>query len=338
MSVKLAHASISEKGTIRGEAGDQTGKEVCIRNWYKHSKGWVLMRCNDEAMRPYIAEAGKRGAENDNIGYDQIENQDLWDDVKNQGYDPGKASKPTETDCARFVRVCVQYACKKVGRDIVIPDFYTATLASNLKKTGLFTKYTASKYVDQDDLLLTGDILVTRTKGHTAIVISDGDKAHSTGSTSSGTTISNNNTSYVGKGIGQATAKQTMNVRSGAGTSYPSYCTIKKNTQVEVLEVLSNGWLKIVYTKAAEGFAYTSNKNNAYYKYTENTYEGKYVTTGNLNMRSGAGTTNKSLLVIPKGKTVTCTGEHQNVDGVEWLQVTYSGKTGYCSTRYLKKK
>lgn len=31
MAVKIGHASGSENGTKTGKAGDQTGKEVCIR-------------------------------------------------------------------------------------------------------------------------------------------------------------------------------------------------------------------------------------------------------------------------------------------------------------------
>ena len=45
MAVKIGHASIDENGRAQGgKAGDQTGKEVCTRNWYKHSKGWRVLR------------------------------------------------------------------------------------------------------------------------------------------------------------------------------------------------------------------------------------------------------------------------------------------------------
>lgn len=37
MSVLIGHASISENGTINGKKGDQTGKEVCVRNFYSKS-------------------------------------------------------------------------------------------------------------------------------------------------------------------------------------------------------------------------------------------------------------------------------------------------------------
>ena len=42
-SSKIAHASINEKGTATGgKTGDQTGKEICVRNYYEYSGGWDL--------------------------------------------------------------------------------------------------------------------------------------------------------------------------------------------------------------------------------------------------------------------------------------------------------
>lgn len=38
---KIVHASLNEKGKIKGgETGDQTGKEICTRNFYTPSYGW----------------------------------------------------------------------------------------------------------------------------------------------------------------------------------------------------------------------------------------------------------------------------------------------------------
>lgn len=40
-SSQIVHASINEKGTVTGgKTGDQTGKEICIRNYYEYSGGW----------------------------------------------------------------------------------------------------------------------------------------------------------------------------------------------------------------------------------------------------------------------------------------------------------
>lgn len=66
--------------------------------------------------------------------------------------------------------------------------------------------------------------------------------------------------------IGTAVAKQAMNVRNSANTSGTTILgSVSKGQTVEVLEVLSNGWYKIVWRGS---FGYTSNASNAYYTYT----------------------------------------------------------------------
>jgi len=61
------------------------------------------------------------------------------------------------------------------------------------------------------------------------------------------------------------------------------------------------------------------------------TVKGTARTTANLNMRSGAGTSNRILLTIPNGKSVKLTGSKKS----GWYQVTYSSKTGWVSGTYL---
>lgn len=185
MAVKVGHASISEKGTITGKAGDQNGKEVCIRNWYAHSKGWVTLRCIVPGMAEYIATAMEAICKNDNVGYDQYENGDLWDDLESNGWDIYNIKSPTETDCARLVRVCVQWAAKQVGLDILIPDFYTATLVNVLLGTGLFEKLTSDKYNKQDDFLERGMVQCTKTKGHTWVILGNGSEVKSANTSAS---------------------------------------------------------------------------------------------------------------------------------------------------------
>lgn len=57
-----------------------------------------------------------------------------------------------------------------------------------------------------------------------------------------------------------------------------------------------------------------------------------YTTTASLNMRTGASTKYKTILTIPKGKTVGMVSYNSS-----WSKVLYSGKSGYVSTKYLKK-
>ncbi len=111
MAVIIGSARIDERGKASGgKAGDQTGKEVSTQNWYKHSKGWVLLRPKDPEKAAKIAQAMRAACDNPNIGYDQYQNTTLWNAVKDKGYDPALADTPCETDCARLVRVCCAYA------------------------------------------------------------------------------------------------------------------------------------------------------------------------------------------------------------------------------------
>lgn len=70
---------------------------------------------------------------------------------------------------------------------------------------------------------------------------------------------------------------------------------------------------------------------------------GQYTVTANLNMRDGAGKSDKNpvMVVLPKGTKVRCYGWYTEVDGVKWLYVrtTYKGVvyTGFCSSKHLKR-
>lgn len=169
MAVVIGSARIDERGRASGgKAGDQTGRELSIQNWYKHTKGWVVLRATDAVKAQKIAQAMQAACANSNIGYDQSQNKTLWNHVAGKGYDPAKATAKVETDCARLVRVCCAYA------GIIAQDFYTGNMVARLMATGEFVKLTDAKHCDRSEYLAVGDILVTRTKGHTVVVLTDG--------------------------------------------------------------------------------------------------------------------------------------------------------------------
>jgi hypothetical protein len=68
---KIAQASINEKGTATGgKTGDQTGREICVGNFYIPSKySWdCVLRYNEEEVRTVditlpVLQKGSRGAE-----------------------------------------------------------------------------------------------------------------------------------------------------------------------------------------------------------------------------------------------------------------------------------
>jgi len=174
MAVKIGSARINEKGTINGgAAGDQTGREVSTQDWYLHSKGWVVIRAKDADVREKIAKNMSSICANDNIGYCQNHRNTLTAAAQPYGYDASKVKKKVEVDCSEGVRNCVLYAGIPVG------SFSTANEVNALKNTGEFDVLTDDAHCKSSDYLVRGDILVTKTKGHTVVVLSNGAKAPS---------------------------------------------------------------------------------------------------------------------------------------------------------------
>lgn len=172
-TVYIAHAVGDEHGKASGgEAGNQNGRELRTQAWYKNTKGWVVLRPKSSEVAKKIAYDAKAAANNTKIGYDQGQRNTLYQYAAKVGFDCAKVTTPCECDCSALVRVCLAYAGIKVG------NFSTAGEVGVLVKTGKFEKLTDAKYTDQSDYLKAGDILVTKVKGHTAVVISDGDKAN----------------------------------------------------------------------------------------------------------------------------------------------------------------
>lgn len=172
MAVKVGSARIDENGkTHGGKAGDQNGKEVSTQAWYRHKKGWRVLRCNDADKAEKIARAMQAACDNANIGYDQYQRDTLYKLAKDVDFDPARVKTACETDCSALVRVCCAYA------GIMVGNFRTTNEAKILLASGAFEEMTGAKYTDQSAYLKRGDILVTRTQGHTVVVLSDGAKA-----------------------------------------------------------------------------------------------------------------------------------------------------------------
>lgn len=170
MSVKLASASIDENGkAMGGKAGDQTGREVKIQDYYNHIKGWRVFRPIDKDTAEKIAYDAEAAARNNKIGYDQGQRQTLYNAAEKVGFDCAKVTTPCETDCSALVRVCLAYAGIKVPA-----EFRTSNECAYLLNTGRFVELTKAEYTKGGEYLRRGDILCTKKQGHTVIVISNG--------------------------------------------------------------------------------------------------------------------------------------------------------------------
>ena len=177
MAVKIGSARIDENGrAYNGKAGDQTGNEVSTQNWYLHSKGWRVYRAKNPGVAEKIAICMERACKNSAIGYDQYERNSLYKKAEPFGFDVSKVTTPCETDCSALVRVCCAYA----GVTGLPADFRTGNMPTYLNKTGAFTELTGDKYQAQSQYLGRGDILVTKTNGHTVVVLTNGSKYEGT--------------------------------------------------------------------------------------------------------------------------------------------------------------
>lgn len=172
MAIIVGSARVDERGKYNsGAAGDQlqkgtndTAGEVSMQNMYTHSKGWYVLRPKSAAHAKAIAERMKAACKNAKLGYDQYNRLG----VIKYGID---TDTKTECDCSSLVRQCVKEA---TGVDA--GNFTTANECTKLAATGLFeSKFT---YVSQAKTpVYDGDVLVTKTKGHTVIVVSGNSRA-----------------------------------------------------------------------------------------------------------------------------------------------------------------
>ncbi len=173
--VKLAHASIDENGKISGgQAGDQTGKEVCIRSWY--NKPWnVVIRFKLPAMRQKLADFMRKVANNPYVGYDQQNRNSLLQYARNVGYDPSKINTPCEGDCSSTVTVGCIYAGLQEKQLVINGNCATTrTLRNLLKNTGMVDIYMGKDYTATTENLLVGDILLS--EGHHVAVVEEVDE------------------------------------------------------------------------------------------------------------------------------------------------------------------
>ena len=166
MSILIGSARHDENGKYSGgKVGDQKQKiasdgldhsgEVSVQNFYEHKKVWEILRAKDANFANGLAFCMAVACNNASIGYDQSN--------RSGAYKYGVDTKTnTESDCSELVRACI----KQCGYDV--PNFTTANEANVLVNSGLFEKKTYTKQSD----LYNGDILVTKTKGHTVIVLS----------------------------------------------------------------------------------------------------------------------------------------------------------------------
>lgn len=168
MAALIGHASQSEYKSKNGAKGDQTGKEVYIRDWYKNNWNAVL-RPKSAALAEASAQACEAGCRNNNIGYGQSNRNSAyteWLRVK----DISKLGK-CNTDCSAYMTLCaIIGGCTKLKYSGNAPT--TSNMVSKFRATGQYQVLRDSKYLTSPKYLQRGDILVAEGH-HTVMFLTD---------------------------------------------------------------------------------------------------------------------------------------------------------------------
>ena len=163
-----------------GKAGDQTGTEWQVINWY--SRPWkCVLRHPNAKVRAMIASMAKAAAVNNKIGYCQSHRGTFWTNLADSNFDPAQITVACEADCSSGVAAIVKGAGYRLGIDAlkkVSTACYTGNLRAALKAAG-FEVLTESKYLTSDAYLLEGDILLND-NAHVATNLTTGSKASKT--------------------------------------------------------------------------------------------------------------------------------------------------------------
>lgn len=174
--VRCGWASIDERGRVSGgKAGDQTGREVKLGNWYNFNQSMCLRWKSRKKAKKY-AKVIRQLCESHLVGYDQSERITLYNALKNCRWNVSKFLKKgvaVECDCSMLVACAINVVMKKA---LISSGIYTGNLEDLLMRTRLFKKYTGYKYCDVYEYLMTGDILNAPCH-HVISVLSDGSKA-----------------------------------------------------------------------------------------------------------------------------------------------------------------
>lgn len=164
MGIIIGSARHDEAGKYtNGYKGDQLQKsvpdvtgEVSFQNFYIHKKGWYILRPKNKEIADLIALKMKVACNNANIGYSQTDRLG----VIKYGVE---SQQKTNCDCSSLVRQCI-----KEASGVDVGNFTTANEATMLEKSGLFC--TRISYTTGSNLYA-GDVLVTKQKGHTVVVV-----------------------------------------------------------------------------------------------------------------------------------------------------------------------
>ncbi len=308
----ISNSGSDENGAYSGgQAGDQTGKEWRMRDWY--NRPWTcVLRYPDQKVALKIAQLAIDAALNDHIGYDQSQNRTYLTQLKSVGWEPSKITVNCEADCSAGVCANVTAAGYLIGIKALQnhTGTYTGNMRSALTKAG-FQLLTDSKYLTSGDYLLPGDILLNDGH-HTATNVTIGKKVKDQWKPTSATPVT----------PAPVTTKYYRVRKSWA----------EKSSQIGAFTVFQNARNCV---DANPGYVAFDDNGNQVYPAVTQTFEPYLVkvSISDLNYRKGPSTSYESYGYIPVG-VYTIVDEQ---DGWGLLKAYADQRNGWISLAYAKR-
>lgn len=330
----IANSGSDEDGKLHGgQAGDQTGKEFCLRSWYK--RPWTcVLRYPDIRVATLIAQLAVDAALNDKIGYDQYQRDSFWKQLKKVGYLPSRITVACEEDCTAGVNAIVHAAAYLLGiaKLKAIPE--TGVRSSNMRKhfsAAGFEVLTESKYLTSGSYLLPGDILLY-------------DNHHGATNVTAGKKVTYAFTDVISPFINGTTPDESLR-RGDSGDAVTAMqkallvwdpdCLPKWGADGDFGEETEEA-VK-AYQKAA-GLPVTGVYDAATKKSLTSIGKQKnvLVTGGSVNVRTAPGYDTKVLGVAHKGDLLPYQGEDKTAEGVVWHLVAFKNQNAWISGKYSR--
>lgn len=246
MSVLIGHIAVDKNGIATGgSSAAQSTDTIFTRTFY--DKQWhSVYRPNNDKKAEIIATTMQKICENDNIQYSEEDRLGLYSQAQLHHWDVSKITEPCGADSVTMLFVIVRALGEVLGNEKTLKF---ENLDWFLTRAGLQKlKFQGKEYLKR------GDIILSDT--HVAVVLSDGDKIDRRTPAQQVMDMVAKNQSLIGEGISSAITKTSISVYSGPGIHFIEYKVIPKNTELAILEVLTNGWFKIVYPYVQAGYGY----------------------------------------------------------------------------------
>lgn len=190
--VRMSNCGHDERNKYSGgQAGDQTGNEWYLREWYSYPWNYVL-RWKDPALGDLCADLAVEAAENPLIGYDQNQRDTFWSHLKASNYHPGQITIPCEADCSSGTIAIIKAVGYLKGLPVLqkCSATYTGNMLEWAKGAGKsYFEVLTGRYLTSPSLARRGDINLN-TVHHVNITVDNGTQSGSgTGTGSTGGSI-----------------------------------------------------------------------------------------------------------------------------------------------------